>query len=225
MFVRRVVKADVVFNMVDELKSQFGKLCIDVVARIQTDPSQLVKSISDQFNVVENHCKEIRNLDPLVPEREIQLNEWAIPALKKELALLGFTSQVTFPHNDYSLFGKSRPDFAFYKQIGNELTGGMIIESDSLYGSTLEFKKDSSLLKLAQAFANMVRVANDLLLDALKRGKVINAIVVYGLVVYHDEKQCLPMRYICDFSKNYYIIEVGQETEFYQAFSLVALVT
>ena len=61
------------------------------------------------------------------------------------------------------LFGKSRPDFAFYKQIGNELTGGMIIELDSLYGSTLEFKKDSSLLKLAQAFANMVRVANDLL--------------------------------------------------------------
>jgi len=103
--------------------------------------------------------------------------------------------------------------------------GGMLMESDSLYGSTLEFKRNSLLLKLAQAFANMIKIANDLLFDALKRGKVINTIVVYGLVVYYNEEQCLPMRCICDFSKNYYIIEVGQEIEFYYAFSLVALVT
>ena len=82
MFVRRVVKADVVFNMVDELKSQFGQLCIDVMDRVKNDPSQLVIGVRDQLNV-KNYCKDIRNLDQQVAERVIQLNEWAIPTLKK----------------------------------------------------------------------------------------------------------------------------------------------
>ena len=95
--------------------------------------------------------------------------------------------------------------------------------SDVICGGTLEFKVDSSSLKLAQVFTNMVRVANDLLVNALKRGKLIENIVIYGLAVFHKNKQCLPMRYTCDLKKNYSRFEVGELCNFFNTFSRVVL--
>ena len=92
-----------------------------------------------------------------------------------------------------------------------------------LFGSMIEFKVDSSLIKLSQAFANMVRVAHDMIYDTLKRGEIVNTIKVYGLVVCHKEEKCLPMTYCCDFTKNWYQIDVGQETDFYKAFCWITL--
>ena len=56
-----------------------------------------------------------------------------------------------------------RPDFAIFKQVGNEVLGGVLIEPgimDTIYESTLEFKVEFLSMKLLQAFASMVRVAH-----------------------------------------------------------------
>ena len=42
---------------------------------------------------------------------------------------------------------------------------------DTIYESTLEVKEEFSSMKSSQAIANMVRVAHDMLFDALKQGR------------------------------------------------------
>ena len=84
------------------------------------------------------------------------------------------------------------------------------MQSDDICGGALEFKVDTSSLKFAQVFADIVKVANDILVHALRRGKLIENIVIYELAVFHKNKQCLPMRYICDLKKNCNLFEVGE---------------
>ena len=71
-----------------------------------------------------------------------------------------------FPQNSHSLFGKSRPDFAFKKmdQLNHDITGIIVLDKflEQVSGSMIEFKLDVSNDNLPQAFANMVRVGNDL---------------------------------------------------------------
>jgi len=63
--VKHVVKADVVFDMVDKLKSQFSQLCIDVMDRVKNDSSQLVTSVRDQLKVeITARSKESRSAGP-----------------------------------------------------------------------------------------------------------------------------------------------------------------
>ena len=194
------------------------------MGRVSKDPSTLESSVQCQLETVNTHCKEVKGLKQLITDRELQLNDWAVDTLQQELCSLGFSGFVKFPHNAFSLYGNSRPDFAFFKQLGNKVLGGVLMEQetvDTIYGSTLEFKVEFTSMKLSQAFANMVRVAHDMLCDALKRGKVVNSVKVYGLVVFHKVERCLPMMYCCDFTNNCYQIEVGQETDFYNGLHLL----
>jgi len=100
--------------------------------------------------MVNNYCSKVRSLKLLTTDKELQLNKWANDALEQQLSTLGFISAVEFPHNPYTLFGKSRPDFTFYKQIDSQRLGGLYVQSDDICGGALEFKVDSSSLKFAQ---------------------------------------------------------------------------
>ena len=166
VFVNRVVNCDIVIKMTDDLHTKFSKMCLSTMSKMN-NPDQLKASMELQFELVNTFCIEVRNLDQLAASREIQLNDWATDDLKKELNSLGFSAKVEFPHNRYSLFGKSRPDFAFLKETNSELHGGLLMDQETIYGGTLEFKVDSLTSKLPQGFANMVRVGNDMLYDTL----------------------------------------------------------
>ena len=218
VFVTKVVQADAVLEIVNNLQDQFSELCLTVLDKVKDDPGMLQSSVLEQLKVVNNHCSKVRSLKQLITDKELQLNKWTNEILEQQLSTLGFISAVEFP-----LFGKSRPDFAFYKHIDSQRLGGVYVQSDVICGGALEFKVDSSSLKLAQVFANMVRVANDILVHALKRGKLIENIVIYGLAVFHKNKQCLPMRYTCDLKKNCILFEVGELCNFFNTFSRVVL--
>ena len=53
-------------------------------------------------------------------------------------------------------------------------------------GAAIEFKihDDDGVRRLLQAFANMIRASHDLMFDGLKVGKMIDSVVVYGLLVF-----------------------------------------
>ena len=59
-------------------------------------------------------------------------------------------------------------------QLNHDITGIIVLDKflEQVSGSMIEFKLDVSNDNLPQAFASMVRVGNDLLLDTLKRGKL-----------------------------------------------------
>ena len=74
-----------------------------------------------------------------------------------------------------------------------------------------------------QSFADMVRVYNNLLIDALK----VDSITVYGLLVSYNKDYTFPFKYFMDFSinsyksVNSYKIEVGERCFFHKIFSVV----
>ena len=105
--------------------------------------------------------------------------------LEDELDQLNFKTNREFHHNNFSLFGKSRPDFAFFKKDGNWIKAGVIIQPAreltevNMCGAALEFKLDiahNPQRVYPQAFADMVRVANDLIIDVLSVGKVVDEV-------------------------------------------------
>ena len=77
--------------------------------------------------------------------------------------------------------------------VENEVAGSVIVE---------EF--------YPQMCANMVRVGSLLIQDALSRGRIIDMIDVYGLLVVHGEKQGIPTKYYVDFKNNTCEFYIGE---------------
>ena len=70
------------------------------------------------------------------------------------------------------------------------IKAGIIMQEElmniNLYGAAVGFKIDISQgfdNVLPQAFADMIRVSNNLLVDAFKSRKIVDSITVYGLLV------------------------------------------
>ena len=167
----------------------------DLCNKIQQ--SDAVENIAD---LVEGYIKEqrlrflswvqdIRGVEILDVKKEVQRNDWFTDFLTQELSGVGLHSTTEFS-NKYSIFGKSRPDFVFYKpNTTSWIKVGIIMQQEliniDLYGAAVEFKIDISqdyANYLPQAFANMVRVSNNVLVDGLKSGKVVDTITIYGLM-------------------------------------------
>ena len=76
----------------------------------------------------------------------------------------------------------------------------------NMRGAALEFKLDiahNPQRVYPQAIANMVRVANDLIVDALFVGKVVDEVVIYALLVAYDKEDCIPLKYLANFKKKF----------------------
>jgi len=162
----------------------------------------------------------MRSIKKISVNREIQKNDWFINLLQENLHSHGYTTSFEFNFKKFCIFGKSRPDFSFYKQKGQRIKIGMVTQSaDEMCGvqidaASIECKlkgsdKDSNLL---QVLADMVRVANNLMVDALKVGKVVDSILVYGLLVAYDKQSCIPLKYCVDFQTNTSDIQVGDRS-------------
>lgn len=128
--------------------------------------------------------QEIKGMPILPVKREIQRNDWLSDYLEEELRNYNFQTTKEFSYNKFSIFGRSRPDFAFFKQGNLWIKAGIIVQTTTeelmnihLYGTAVELKIDISQDPsnvLPQAFADTVRVSNNLLIDALKVGKIVN---------------------------------------------------
>ena len=167
--------------------------------------------------------QRIRGVEMLDVNKEVQRNDWFTDFLDKELKVFNIQS------TKESLYGRSRPDFAFFKQNDTWIRVGVIIQPDmyvNMLGSTVEFKMDIGEPKrlFPQAFANMVRVANNLVINSLTSGKIVNSVTIYGLLVSYDKESAIPIKYLSRFSDNTYEITVGQKDTFSKLFSWVVFI-
>ena len=74
-----------------------------------------------------------------------------------------------------------RPDLVFYTQSNSWIKVGVIMQPECLYGTAVEFQINISQEPrnvLPQTFVNMIGVSNNLLVDALKSGKIVDAITI-----------------------------------------------
>ena len=99
-------------------------LCQKIVHKLDTivEKEQIVK-LSVQQCVLEQNLQfmrwlnEIRGIKKFSVEKEIQLNDWFTDCMEEELCHLQFQTRRQFSHNNFSIFGKSRPEFAFIKTM------------------------------------------------------------------------------------------------------------
>ena len=189
--------------------------------------------LSEQNGAFIRWLQEVRSIKKMPVNREIQKNDWFIGYLQENLRLHGYQTTTEFHHNKYSIFGKSSPDFCFHKIGESWIKLGVVTQPTEemcgvkVDGAAIEFKihdDDDGVRRLLQAFANMIRASHDLMFDGLKVGKMIDSVVVYGLLVGYDIKKCTPMKYVIDFVKNLSKMEVGESDDFCRVFSYITLV-
>ena len=88
---------------------------------------------------------------------------------------------------------------------GTTIIGASIkaIDSEGLevVGGSVEFKREAVHQKsndsqeVLQTVANMIRVAGYLVGKALKKGKLIEEVKIYGLLMSHTNPHCVPFMY------------------------------
>ena len=190
----------------------------DYAIQVQDDA---IKAMREKCS---SHSIEIRKIPPLMVQREVQLNEWTLARFTEEMKGLNFI-QMDFPRNRFSIFGRSRPDVAFVKleQVMREVRAAVLWDEETITGTTEEFKLEAHESNYAQAFANMVRVGNDVLVNTLRHGKLVDVVIIYGLLVSYDKKICTPMKLTLDFKKNSGLILVGNRQPFCETFSNIVL--
>lgn len=141
----------------------------------------------------------------IVEERE--LNNLFCKVLTPIFREYGFHCSDTFHHNSYSVFGTSEPDLVFYKASDGSAVASTVtfpslcMEEEDIVQSTVEYKKvEISGKHYCQAYANMIRVANDSVVESLRSGIVVKSVTVYGLLVSHSDLLCVPMKYYSNFN-------------------------
>jgi len=100
-----------------------------------------------------SHSIEIRKILPLMVQREVQLNDWTLARFTEEMKGLNFI-QIYFPHNRFSIFGRSRPDLAFVKleQANREVRTAVLWDEETITGTTVEFKLEAHESNYAQGW-------------------------------------------------------------------------
>ena len=107
---------------------------------------------------------------------------------------------MNFQQNDFSLFEKSRPDFTCIK-VDRESKKVGVVAVWKVSGTIVKFKMnvtDSS--NYPQAFANLIKVSNTILVNALNSGQLIDTVIVYGLLVSYIDETSIPMKLMLDFT-------------------------
>ena len=197
---------------------------------VETSVQQCITNQNLQFLT---WLQDIREIKEFNVSKEIQLNEWFLMRLRDELHRLDFMTNQDFVCNEYSIFGRSRPDFSFFKKQKNFLKVGILIQppcelqESKMFSDALEFELDISnepKRVYPQAFAEMIRVGHDRLIDSLKMGKVVDNIVVYALLVGYSKEECLPLKYQADFHNSSFNILVGAKELFTELFPTLVII-
>jgi len=96
---------------------------------------QFLKAQQTSLQTIYSWTSEVKEMKSFKITKELQLNDWVVSALRSE-------------QNPHSLFGKSRPDFAFKKmdQLNHNITGIIVLDRflEQVSGTMIEFKLDVS---------------------------------------------------------------------------------
>ena len=192
-----------------------------------TDEEAIIKQTANKFAVKQSHIllewtQKLRMLHTLQIGKEIQKNEWFEQYLEEELKKEGYEMMTEYSHNQYCIFGKPRPHIFFARNWLGEITAGVVMQPEpdeflntELSGGTIECKVKDLSGSFPQAIANMVRVACNLLRDALKFGKIVKSIVksitIFGLLVSYKNEKCIPLKYLANFEMNSTQVYVGEK--------------
>ena len=76
-----------------------------------------------------------------------------------------------------------------------------------------EFKVEgtSKLQQYGQTFADLVRVGTLLANDALMRGRLVEKLVVYGLLINYKTKLAIIMKYYVNFNRDESVFLIGED--------------
>ena len=188
----------------------------------------------------------------LYVSKEIQKNEWYTNLVKCKLEKRGLIVAQKCSQSEFSIFGKSLPDFYFYRpaeaSIQAAMTGTVEDIDDSndrndtptdgkskrlkighnelahIKGSTTQFKEeDGGKRYWPQMFADMARVAHLLVVECLQIGKLVDSISVYGILAKYKTRQATPMLYTVDFARNECSITIGTDMSFCDCLTTICL--
>ena len=219
-------------HLAEVCKSEFLRGMVDSI--VPSTPSASFSGETVQLmlkNAISHVCLELSNDlrgKQLQVTKEVQKNDWYIDMLKDELERQGFTVKHRFMHTQFSIYGKSRPDFYFYREHkkgmkNTTVHAGMVLaDSDEeeldlievhLEGSSTEFKmgKGDTSKFLPQTSANMVRVASLLVVESLEIGCLVGSITINGMLADYKSEICTPMQYQVDFNTNESVILIGTD--------------
>jgi len=137
---------------------------------------------------------------------------------------IGFVVSKTLPQDIMTVYGKSRPDVSIYRDEGRFISGkavtGAILSEQSysvISGGAIELKnyevhhKNIESPEVAQAVANMIKLAGFLCLKALKKGVIVEKITIFGLLVSHKSRYCIPLKYTSMCNSDVTTVMVGDE--------------
>lgn len=162
--------------------------------------------------------------------RELQRNDICYHNMEAPLRDLGFISKQTIEQNKYSFYGKSIIDLYFY----NDSSGGSInlavikklqdVSETETHGGgdygimagLAEFKvggQGNMRMHYSQMFADLIRIGSLLTVNALRRGKVIDKVVVYGLLVNYERRLGVIMKYYANLTGDKTIFFIGDEMD------------
>ena len=175
----------------------FSKFMDDVKERCSSNENVFTVLQQEMSNFLSGVLSDIKGFK-IVEERE--LNNLFHKVLTPIFHEYGFHSSDTFHHNSYSVFGTSEPDLVFYKGSDGSAVAATVTFPSQEEDITVEYKKgEISEKHYCQAYANMIRIANDRVVQSLRSGIVVKSVTVYGLLVSHGDHLCVPMKYYSNF--------------------------
>ena len=169
--------------------------------------------------------------------KETQRNDFCYQLLNHPLSKLNYTCKPSIENTDVYLFGKSLMDLYFYKDGGSTINATVLkryetdidvmqlasFNGNGVVAGVAEFKVEgtSKLQQYSQSFADLVRVGTLLANDALMRGRLVEKLVVYGLLINYKTKLAIIMKYYVNFNRNESIFLIGEEVNATKAFTSV----
>ena len=212
-------KLDLGFVMPKSYMEDFQSEINDIF--IQAGTASDASGLHDHLQTIRSTVNRFfANIPILKVEEERQLNSWFEKFMSPILNDCGFMKKENFPDCVYSVFGSSRPDFAYFKHNQGDLLGVMVdtVDTDQSELTTQrEYKRKSVGENYCQCYANMIRIANDCVIASLKRGVLVDSITVYALLVSYEDLSAVPMKYYSDFNSDP-TIQVGVSGNFAKLF-------
>jgi len=184
-----------------------------IIKQCKTECSQLVLKVEEDVT----SCKVEVN-------KEIQRNDFCYDLLKGLFLEHRYILKNSTENNNVCLFGNSHLDMYFYKMntltvnaalIKHMIEGDEVVTDDryGVVGAVAEFKANAAKFNshYPQMFADMVQVASIRTIQALKTGKIIDKVEIYGLLVDQKSSCALAMKYYINFPRDESVFYVCEE--------------
>ena len=208
-------------SLLHEARKQFKVATCEFESKmkeLQMDSKEL-RAIVDAY-----HKENLKLLEELADiqtnyqmdiSRELQKNDICYKRTKTALTELDLISKETIEQSEFTIYGKSLVDLYFYVDTGATAVKSAVIrkledfDDDDVQGDdygvicgVTEFKVQTGNLKAhcSQIFSDMIRVGSLLAVNALAGGKIIDKIVVYGLLLDYKRSLGLVTKYYVNFN-------------------------